>query len=84
VNLDLHFSTALSATKTCNVIPTAGSLGISNARIIAPGEPERSVLLARMKVRGEGQMPPLATHLVDQQAVNAIAEWIGGLENCAQ
>ncbi|MDR7091095.1 PQQ-dependent sugar dehydrogenase [Cellvibrio fibrivorans] len=82
VTLDLRYSTELAATQTCNVQPAAGDLGINNARIIAPGEPERSVLLARMKVRDVNQMPPLASHVVDQEAVNVIAAWIGGLENC--
>lgn len=82
VNLDLRYRTAFAATQTCNVQPVAGDLGISNARIIAPGEPERSVLLARMKVRDVNQMPPLGSHLVDQEAVDVVSAWIGGLENC--
>lgn len=84
VNLDLRYRTALAATQTCNVQPAAGDMGINNARIIAPGEPERSVLLARMKVRDDNQMPPLGSHLVDQAAVDVIAAWIGGLASCAQ
>jgi hypothetical protein len=82
VNLDLRYNTALAATQTCNVQPAAGELGISNARIIAPGEPERSVLLARMKVRDVNQMPPLASHIVDQAAVDVIAAWIDSLSSC--
>jgi uncharacterized repeat protein (TIGR03806 family) len=84
VTLDLRYSTELAATQTCNVQPAAGDLGINNARIIAPGEPERSVLLARMKVRDVNQMPPLASHVVDQEAVNVIAAWIGGLASCTE
>ncbi|MGV8836218.1 PQQ-dependent sugar dehydrogenase [Cellvibrio sp.] len=84
VTLDLRYSTALAATQTCNVQPAAGDLGISNARILAQGEPERSVLLARMKVRDVNQMPPLASHVVDQEAVDVIAAWIGGLASCTQ
>lgn len=84
VNLDLRYSTAWSSTQACNVQPVAGDLGISNARIIAPGEPERSVLLARMKVRDANQMPPLASHVVDQAAVDVITGWIAGMASCAQ
>jgi uncharacterized repeat protein (TIGR03806 family) len=84
VNLDLRYSSALAATKTCNVQPAAGDLGINNALIIAPGEPERSVLLARMKVRDVNQMPPLGSHVVDQYAVDVIEAWIGGLASCTQ
>lgn len=82
VNLDLRYTTTLGATQTCNVQPAADDLGISNARIIAPGEPERSVLLARMKVRDVNQMPPLGSHLVDQEAVDVVAEWIAGMTIC--
>jgi hypothetical protein len=57
-------------------------LGIANARLIAPGEPERSVLLARMKVRDGNQMPPLASHLVDEAAVQVISDWIANLAGC--
>ncbi|MDO8343745.1 MAG: PQQ-dependent sugar dehydrogenase [Cellvibrio sp.] len=84
VNLDLRYRTALAATQTCNVAPGAGDLGISNARIIAPGEPERSVLLARMNVRNVNQMPPLGSHLVDQEAVDVLSAWIGELASCTQ
>lgn len=81
-NLDLRFATTLPATNACDIQPGSGDLGIANARIIAPGEPDRSVLLARMKVRDENQMPPLASHLVDDAAVTLITEWIANLEGC--
>jgi hypothetical protein len=82
VNIDLRFTTALSATQTCNVPPTAGDLGISHAQLVAPGEPARSVLLARMKVRGQYQMPPLGSHLADQKSVDLITTWIDELDAC--
>lgn len=82
VNIDLHFATAFSATQTCNVPPVAGDLGISNARLIAPGEPARSVLLERMKLRNQYQMPPISSHLVDEDSVALIGQWIGSLEGC--
>ncbi len=46
VTLDLRHDTPLNQTGTCDVVPTAGDLGIANARIIAPGDDTRSVLLA--------------------------------------
>ena len=38
--------------------------------------PDRSILLERMARRGAGQMPPLATTIVDRQAVELLTEWI--------
>lgn len=82
VNIDLRFTTALSATQTCNVPPTAGDLGISNVQLVAPGEPARSVLLARMKVRDQYQMPPRGSHLVDELGVQLIEQWIASMGAC--
>ncbi len=81
-NLDLRYNTSFANTHTCNQVPNAGNLGITNAVIIAPGEPLRSVLLARMKVRDSNQMPPIATHVVDEQAVQVVGDWIAGLGGC--
>ena len=82
VNLDLRFTTSLSATQTCNVQPVTGDLGIADARLVAPGEPASSVLLARMKVRDGYQMPTIGTHIVDEAAVQVISDWITGLTGC--
>ncbi len=82
VNLDLRFSSTLTAMNACDARPMVEDLGIANARLIAPGEPARSVLLARMKVRNGNQMPTLGTHLVDEAAVQVVSDWIASLSNC--
>lgn len=46
---------------------------------IAPGDPEASALVQAINHRGEGQMPPLATNVVDQKSVDIISTWIKGL-----
>ncbi len=44
---------------------------------IAPGAPERSVIVARISSRSPvSQMPPLGTQVVDQQAVALLSRWI--------
>jgi hypothetical protein len=49
----------------------------SDAPLVAPGEAERSVLLARMRSRNPNtQMPPLGTQLIDADAVALIERWI--------
>jgi hypothetical protein len=47
--------------------------------VIAPGRPQASVLLHRMSLRGRGQMPPLASSLVDREAVELLRAWIAQL-----
>jgi hypothetical protein len=44
---------------------------------LRPLDPERSLILARMKVRGvDAQMPRLATNQVDAEGVSAVESWI--------
>lgn len=79
-NMDLRYTTALAATNACNATPQAGDLGLPQARIIAPGAPDSSVLLGRIETRAAGvMMPPLASSLVDDEAVQLITDWISGL-----
>jgi mono/diheme cytochrome c family protein len=47
---------------------------------VAPGEPERSALIERMRERGsETQMPPFATELVHDEGVAVVTAWIRSL-----
>ena len=59
--------------------PLHGTLGVDGAKIIAYGQPDKSLMLTRIARRGRGQMPPLATSLVDQQAVELLRAWIAQL-----
>jgi hypothetical protein len=44
---------------------------------IAPGQPDRSALVYRISTRNPAaQMPPIGTHLVDEEAVRLVRTWI--------
>ena len=62
--------------------PESGTLGLSDAQIIAPGDPGNSVLLARMNDRGALAMPPIASDVVDPEGVAVLSEWITSLSGC--
>ena len=62
-----------------DVVPNAGSLGATDARIIAPGERARSVLWLRMGVLDSNRMPTLGSHKVDDAALTVIGDWIESL-----
>ena len=52
-----------------------------SSRIVAPGVPERSALLHRMRSRRpSSQMPPLGTTIVDEEAVQLVQRWIESLQ----
>jgi uncharacterized repeat protein (TIGR03806 family) len=78
-DLDLRAVTALSSMNAVDVMPQAGSLGLQNPRIIAPGDKSRSVLWVRMQQLDGNRMPPLSTHVVDETGVEIVGAWIDGL-----
>jgi putative heme-binding domain-containing protein len=63
--------------------PMRGDFGLTDARIIAPGAPERSVMLYRMATSGGGHMPPLGTREVDVAGLDALEAWIRALGDTA-
>ena len=81
-NLDLRSTTSLAATNACNATPQAGDLGIANARILAPGEAARSVLVARANRRDASGMPPLGSTVVDSAGVTLLTSWVNSLTSC--
>ncbi|MFN7806263.1 MAG: PQQ-dependent sugar dehydrogenase [Planctomycetaceae bacterium] len=56
--------------------PEHGELELKEARIAAPGNPDRSILLERMRRRGKHQMPPLGSALPDTAGIERIEAWI--------
>lgn len=82
IDLDLRFFVPLADTSTCDIPPELGDLGLTDARRIAPGAPERSVLWHRLAHREPEQMPPLASALVDQSGADTVAAWISALATC--
>lgn len=50
--------------------------GNSNVRVTRPGAPDQSMLLRRIATLGSGRMPPLASSVLDQAAIELVAEWI--------
>jgi uncharacterized repeat protein (TIGR03806 family) len=77
--MDLRHDTPLPATGACDAVPTLGDLGIADARIVAPGDPDRSELLSRMSRRDFAGMPPVASRLPDMAGASLIREWIESL-----
>lgn len=74
--MELEFNTPLDKTRLIDVRPVHDTFGVKGARLIAPGHPDRSVLLQRIAHRDKGHMPPLATRLVDHETVKMMEEWI--------
>ena len=78
--MELEFSTALENMKVVGELPLHDKFQIPEAKLISPGHPDRSVLLHRIGIRGRGQMPQLATDIVDDRAVQLFRDWIATMK----
>jgi len=79
---DLRAETPWPARGLCDTAPLQGDLGLGPAPLVAPGDPDGSVLLARVTTRGPGQMPPLATRRVDPVGEGILRAFIAALQAC--
>jgi glucose/arabinose dehydrogenase len=78
--MELDFATAADKMRLIGEKPMHTTFDLPDARLVAPGHPNRSVLLRRVGVRGTGQMPPLSTNRPDAAGVELLREWIASLK----
>jgi putative heme-binding domain-containing protein len=72
VNADLP----TAETMMLNEKPTRGDLALTDARVITPGKPAQSVLLARIARSGNGHMPMIGAREIDPQGFQLLWDWI--------
>jgi uncharacterized repeat protein (TIGR03806 family) len=74
---DARFDTPLSQQNLIKSSLIGADLGVAGAKAIVPGNPNRSMLYLRMNRRRDVfNMPPLASHEADAEAVRVLREWI--------
>ena len=78
--IDLRYELPLNQARTVDQPPTLGDFGIKDARIIAQGDPARSVMLYRMAKLGRGRMPHIGSYEVDRNALQLMAQWVRQLK----
>lgn len=79
--MDLRATTSLAEAGICATAPTRHFAGTDMA-LLSPGEPERSVLKVRAGASDDLRMPPLASEVVDTEAVDLLDLWIRTLASC--
>jgi len=79
---DLDLRATAEDMGVCDETPEEGDLGITDAVVLAPGEPDRSVLLERMERLDAYRMPPLGSSVVDEDGTALIEAWISGMTDC--
>ena len=79
---DARFDTPLKKQNLINGA-VANQLNIAGAKVIVPGDTNKSILFYRVSRVGENQMPPLGKNVVDDKAVAVIGKWINSLHATA-
>ena len=79
---DLRAATSLAEAHLCDEAPAHGDLSIPDARLIAPGEPARSLVSVRMQRSGATRMPKLGSLVVDSGGVAVVNAFIEELTSC--
>ncbi len=77
--IQLTYWTSENDAFVIDAFPLHARFDMKKPRIVSSGNPEESLLLHRMAIRGRGQMPPLSSSLVDHEAVEMIREWIASI-----
>ncbi|MCX6116169.1 MAG: hypothetical protein NT027_01400 [Proteobacteria bacterium] len=81
--LNLNYSTSLAQTGLCNKVPHAGDAGMPNRKLLEPGHPETSILMARLNSNDPAlRMPAVATSRIDIDASRMMNDWIKSLQDC--
>jgi uncharacterized repeat protein (TIGR03806 family) len=83
VTLDLRRELPVGEMRACDAEPHKGDFGVSGARLLAPGAPERSMLSVRMRsLVGNVRMPPVASSVADERGVKLVDDWIRSMKEC--
>ena len=66
----------LTEARALEVTPTRGGFGLPNAKILASGDPYRSVVAYRIATEGAGHMPQIGSRLVDEKGMAIVMSWL--------
>jgi uncharacterized repeat protein (TIGR03806 family) len=79
---DFRFTKSVAEMGVCDVPPVGSDLGIPDARLLAPGDPARSIISRRLHALDARRMPPIGKNVVDSEGVALIDAWIASLQAC--
>ncbi len=84
VEVSLRFQDEPSKMKALDVVPSKGTFGIIDGKIISTASPARSSLLYRMASSSAGRMPHIGSREVDLAGVAMVHDWLATLANAPQ
>ena len=82
--LDLRWTSELADMGLCDIPPADADLGLEDARLLAPGAPERSLIALRPRRDDVWRMPPMGSLLVDEAGLAGVDAWIHSVSACPE
>ena len=67
---------SLKDSRYLDAVPSQGTFGIQDAKVVATGAPQRSVLLYRALKSGRGHMPQFGSNVLDKKGIRLLSDWI--------
>lgn len=80
--MDFRYGQGLVATKACGANPVGGNFGVAAAKVLAPGNPNESMISIRMRAEDAKRMPPIGVRIPDAKGASLIDEWITSVKSC--
>ena len=81
VSMFLNADLTLGETLIDGIAPAQGGLGLTQPKLIDPGNPWNSVIALRLAKTGIGHMPIIGPHEVDVEGLKLIEDWIARMDN---
>jgi uncharacterized repeat protein (TIGR03806 family) len=83
VTMDLRFTTPLAEARICDERPRRTDFGMVDVKLLAPGDPDRSMLWLRIHTLiPTDRMPPVASTVEDAEGERLLREWIASIGSC--
>ncbi|MEM7601291.1 MAG: PQQ-dependent sugar dehydrogenase, partial [Verrucomicrobiota bacterium] len=79
VTMKLNLEVTLDEMDAINFDPEKGGFGLTDSKLIAPGDPYRSVIYYRSVTPGIGHMPMIGACSVDPTGATVLHDWIRSL-----
>ena len=78
-NFNFDHTKPLAENKYIDALPSQGDFGIADARVVASGDPFRSIVLYRTLKFGRGHMPQFGSNMIDSRGVQLMHDWIASM-----
>jgi uncharacterized repeat protein (TIGR03806 family) len=81
--LDFRYTTPLREMNACDVKANKNNFGDSNAKLLAPGDGESSIVFRRTNTNSPFlRMPQIGRSIIDPVGSRLVGEWITSLKSC--